>query len=210
MSATDVKRETKRCGVVRKGKPPCKYTKGWGTDHPGRGPCKFHGGAMPNNRKAAAREEAEERGREYARGAFGAKVEIDPLDAQLLSVYLARGIVDYWRAKGEREAGENGGTVSPATLDGYARAVADFNRFSKNAVDVDIAGRLLTVAERAGEQIALVCEDALAALVAAGVKLTNAQRTVYAQAVGKSVTRLEDEAPVPNVALKALTAGDGS
>lgn len=209
MAMKDVKPEMLRCGVVRKGKPPCRRLAGEGTDHPGRGPCFFHLGRAPNNRKAAAREEAEERGREYARGAFGAKVEIDPLDAQLLSVYLAQGMVEFWHEKGAREAAQNGGEISPATVQGYERAVGDFNRFSKNAVDVDIAGRLLTVAERAGEQIALVCEDALAALVTAGVKLSNAQRTVYAQAVGKALTRLEDEAPV-NGTLKALTAGDGS
>lgn len=192
------------CGGLNRAGRPCGRPKGWGTDHPGTGRCKLHTGSTTNGKKAAANEAAVN----YTRGAFGASVEIDPLDAQLLSVCLAKGIVDYWQVKGEREAAENDGMVSPATLDGYARANADFNRFSKNAVDVDIAGRLLTVAERAGEQIALVCEDALAALVSAGVKLSNAQRTVYAKAVGTALTRLEDEAPVGNGALKALTAGD--
>lgn len=35
------------CGVVYKGKPPCRQKAGWGTSHIGVGPCKNHGGTLP-------------------------------------------------------------------------------------------------------------------------------------------------------------------
>lgn len=35
-----------RCGVVYKGRPPCRQRAGWGTDHKGFGPCKNHGGTL--------------------------------------------------------------------------------------------------------------------------------------------------------------------
>jgi hypothetical protein len=35
------------CGVVYKGRPPCRQRAGFGTDHVGSGPCRYHGGLIP-------------------------------------------------------------------------------------------------------------------------------------------------------------------
>lgn len=48
-------KDLKELGLVRY----CGNKAGKGTTHVGSGHCKFHGGAMPNNTKAAVREEAE-------------------------------------------------------------------------------------------------------------------------------------------------------
>lgn len=48
-------KELKELGIVRY----CGNRAGKGTEHLGSGHCKFHGGAMPNNTKAAVRQEAE-------------------------------------------------------------------------------------------------------------------------------------------------------
>lgn len=66
---------------------------------------------------------------------------------------------------------------------GYRLVVADLNRFSKAATDAGIAERSINTAERMGEQVALVCEEGLATLAAAGVALSIPQRTAYAEAI---------------------------
>jgi hypothetical protein len=43
-----------KCGVVYKGRPPCKQPAGYRTEHVGEGACAFHGGLMPVVKAAAA------------------------------------------------------------------------------------------------------------------------------------------------------------
>ncbi len=44
---------TGKCGVIFKGRPPCRQPAGWGTDHSGFGPCKNHGGTLTAPAKKA-------------------------------------------------------------------------------------------------------------------------------------------------------------
>jgi hypothetical protein len=68
----------------------CKRPAGWGTGHPGRGRCVKHGGKTRNHEKKAAREEA----REFLIGQNGVAMPVEPLDAAILAVELARGTVE--------------------------------------------------------------------------------------------------------------------
>lgn len=172
------------CGAKKRNGEDCKRAKGYGTKHRGKGRCKYHGGSTPNHEKAAAREEAQE----YAARALKATDAdvLDPLDSLVLSVHLAQGAVNFYRQEADRNA---------SALPEYFTAVERLNRFSKAAVDAKVADRIAAIGERAGEQIALICEEALAALVKAGAALTVAQRTAYAQAVGETTARLEESSP---------------
>ena len=140
--------------------------------------------ACTGARHRRTRRSPQERSRSSSRAALGTAVEVDPLEAQLLSVHLAYGAVQYWRLKLSREQADD--TEPIDTVAGFTRAVAELNRFSKVAIDAGIAERLVNIAESAGEQIAQVCEGAL---VAAGVVLTVEQRARYAGAIELGLTR---------------------
>lgn len=179
------KAPAKKCGAVRKGKPPCGRPAGWGTKHPGRGRCKHHGGSTPNHEKAAVNEEANDFA--AANLTIADADRMDPTDSLVLSVHLAQGVVNFYRDKARTQPEYHGA---------YLSAIERLNRFSKAAVDGKVAERLAAIGERAGEQIALVCEAGLAALVQSGVKLTSPQRTAYAKAIGEGVRSLEQDGPI--------------
>jgi hypothetical protein len=80
------------CGAIRKGKPPCKRPKGWGTDHPGIGYCKLHGGSTPTHERAAQTEIAR---RECSM--LGVPIETTPADALIHEVREAAGNVAFYR-----------------------------------------------------------------------------------------------------------------
>lgn len=177
---------TPRCGArTRKGDhAPCKLPAGFRTSHVGRGCCLYHGGASETHVSKARREEAAE----LAERSLARAMQIDPLSASELSVHLARGTVEFWRDKIRSES-----TPSQQTMQSYRLAVADLSRFSKNAIDGHVAERTLSITEREAEAVVAVCEAGLAALIEAGVKIGNAERTAYARGVEAAMREREDD-----------------
>lgn len=162
----------------------CKKPRGWGTSHVGSGRCKLHGGCSPSGDRAGHREAA----LTFAVGALGAEVAIDPLQGMLQSVRLAYGLVEYWRAK----LAEGNGDSPPGTLEGYSASLIMLNRFTKAALDADVNGRLVALAERMADPIIAAAEEALAELTF----LTPAQRTEFAQRFELALAKREPEPPV--------------
>lgn len=171
------------CGAVRRGKT-CHNTAGQGTDHYGYGTCKHHGGAMPNHKLAAAKEEAVH----VAMQIMGPAVEIEPMDALLLCVKIAAGEVAYatWKieqlnpdeelisevsetvreATGEHaESFEEVSKTNMVTLNVWiqARQAATdrLARYSKMALDAGVAERQVLLAEAAGDSLALMIKKIL-------------------------------------------------
>lgn len=167
----------KVCGAWRNDKQ-CGQTAGWGTDHYGYGECKLHGGAMRNNRIAAAKEEA----MDVARSVMGPALDIEPMEALLLCVRIAAGEVAYSTYKieqlsdeealvlpetvTERDAtGEHAESYVEKTVTNAAslnvwiiargQATDRLARYSKMALDAGIAERQVRVAEQAGDELAL-------------------------------------------------------
>lgn len=181
----------RKCGRPKRqgSREPCRRGAGWGTSHDGYGACKLHGGCTPSGIKAAAKEAA----RDFAVGMLGAEVDVDPLGAMLLSVKLAAGMVAYYRL----QMVADGDAVSPALVDGYERANERMGKLAKAALDAGVNERLVKIAERTAERIALAAEEALEA---AGIK--GEQRKVFAMGFGRSLARLE-EAPFEGEVLEA-------
>jgi hypothetical protein len=71
------------CGAKKKNGELCRAYAGQGTDHPGVGRCKFHLGNAPNLKKHAAKQQKR-------MVVFGAPIPIDPNQALLAMLYLAR------------------------------------------------------------------------------------------------------------------------
>lgn len=63
------------------------------------------------------------------------------------------------------------------------------DRFAQAAHEARMAEKVTNIAARAGEEIALVCEEGLAALVSVGVEISDKQRDAYADAVEAGITR---------------------
>lgn len=174
-----------KCNAIRRSGRRCRQTAGRGTPHPGRGPCKECTGSTRNQVTRYARQEAVEQARVWL---DRDDLEIEPTDAALFNVRLAHTMVRFQRSK--MAALE---VVTPEDEAGLDRALRTASHVTDVALKANIAERLVNIAERAGEAIALICEDGLAALIAAGVVLSNAQRTAYANAVQASMARHEDE-----------------
>lgn len=190
MQPKGAKPERRYCGAkTRQEKRPCKRGRGWGTSHPGYGTCKMHGGCTPSGIKAAAKEAA----RDFAVGMLGAEVDVDPLGAMLLSVRLAAGVVAYYRLQIVAE----GDAASLAIVEGYERAVANMGKLAKSALDAGVNERLVKIAERTAEKIALAAEEALEA-----AQIKGDARKVFALTFGRSLARLE-EAPLEGEVLDA-------
>lgn len=181
------------CDTAKKGGGTCRRTAGWGTDHVGKGPCKLHGGCLPPVVTRYAREEAVAQARVFLEDdAF----EIEPTDAALFNVKVAHMVVRFQRAK--INALESPTAEDVAELD---RAIRTATHVTDVALKANIAERLVNIAERAGETLALICEEGLAALIKAGLAITAAQRTAYANAIEEAATRYED---APQLPLKAV------
>lgn len=171
----------RHCNGETRGRTYCHNEPGFKTDHPGSGRCAFHGGATEAGKKAAGKEAA----LNFAAETVG-EVSIDPLDGMLLSVRIAAGLVDYW----QRQIGHG---VNGPSLEGLERSATMLNRFTKAALDADVNGRLVSLAERAADPISFAAEEALAALVNVGVVLTVEQRTVYAKAFESALAKHEED-----------------
>jgi hypothetical protein len=132
--------------------PPCENRAGMGTGHVGYGPCKKHGGRTQSVEKHWAAVMATD----FAKEALALEEGIDPLQAKLLSVRLAAGLVGFWRKRWSE--------VGPTreVLDGFGMAIDKLDRFSKTALDADVNERLVHLAEREADPIVLAFEEALA------------------------------------------------
>lgn len=111
-----------RCGVVYKGRPPCRQRAGWGTDHKGYGPCKNHGGNLQNikDREQAAMIVASAM---KVIPAFGEAVTTDPEQALLDLVSQSAALVSFYGAEVNRLAERD----LPATVAGtFMRAVQGY------------------------------------------------------------------------------------
>lgn len=124
-----------------------------------------------------------------ARSDYAGDVDVDPLEALLYTVRRGARLVAYWQAAASRAVGAEEFAVAAAQ---EARALADLNRWAKNAVDGGVAKRQVEIAERFGDALTAAAEEALAALERAlGAELTVQQRTAFAGAFGHGLARLE-------------------
>jgi hypothetical protein len=170
-----------RCEARTRTGKLCAHPAGYGTDHLGRGRCRYHGGCTPSQRKHVAHEEA----LDFARGALGAEVADNPIDALLQAVRLASGAVAYWRM---RLHGYQDGEAPQNLIEGFNDALDRQARTSKAALDGRVDERLVAITERMAEQITLAAEEALAA-----IELGAEQRTTFARTFAAALARLEGE-----------------
>lgn len=77
-----------RCGANKRAGGTCGLRAGFGTDHAGTGRCKFHGGASPNGRKSAQKEEARK-----AVESYGLPRDVEPHAALLEELHRTAGHV---------------------------------------------------------------------------------------------------------------------
>lgn len=182
MAATRVKRTDKvkatgLCGVVRKGRPPCRQKAGAGTPN-SKGPCWLHMGAMPTVARRYAREEAVER----ARAMLTTDVPDDPLEAMLASVHVASALVAYHRLKID-----NLDVVSTEDVEALERANLNRKTIAEGVVRAGVAERTVQIAERMAEQITLAFEEALA-----GERLDRALRARLVERFAQGLVKIEN------------------
>lgn len=161
-------RASRKCGATLKGdrEGRCSKPAGWGTDHPGEGQCKYHGGGTAVGNRIAATASLET--------LIGYKVNVSPLDALLLCVRIAAAEVVLFTAKLDEidenelktrprseqldKAGRVHDLKGPETLNLWMKerqkAMDRLTRYSKMALDAGVEERLVSLAERAGSQMA--------------------------------------------------------
>lgn len=183
-----------KCGGKRKGGGKCQLAKGYGTPHPGVGYCKFHGGAVPNHVKAAAKEEY--------RQLLGKPIEINPLDALLWCIRIRAGEVQ-WLTERMAELQEEAWveqTIAGKQLHLFARerhaAMNDLARFSNMAVSLGIAERSVRLAEQYGEVLYRLYNDFIAD---ERLNLTYAQKTIAPQVFREHLIRMSSVADIGGV-----------
>jgi hypothetical protein len=153
--------DTPLCGVVYKGRPPCRQPAGFGTAHNGSGPCRFHGGNLPD---VSVKHEADLIERRAARAAirFGQPIPgADPEQMMLDSVSISAGLVAYyetalWQAV---EAEEKAAGVAPGT---WGRNIASYSRGSALVgpeISVDGAGIEHVIGEKERIMLKLYNEE---------------------------------------------------
>lgn len=158
-----------KCGAKTRSGGTCKRSAGWGTDHLGFGNCKWHGGATPNGKKHAARQQAISLAAQLA-----GEIDIEPHDALLNALARAAAIVQvYARKVAELQDAElavehykerhddGGGYIerSSATqlhvwVRAYEEAVDRQARLAKTALDAGVDERRVRIVEQLGEQLA--------------------------------------------------------
>jgi hypothetical protein len=141
----------KRCGAKARSGRPCKQPRGARTDHPGSGKCWLHGGATPNGKKAAQREQVER-----AVAVLGVpRGNGDPFALLASTVQHAQGhleaaaLVVREAADPKRPADQPAPLLLEVALETYEEAIRVGARVGKAAVDADVADRLAALDERA-------------------------------------------------------------
>lgn len=153
MSATKGIKVQRFCGApTKKQGRTCRRAAGEGTPHLGRGPCRWHGGMLPNVIRHHARQEAREIAVEW-----GIEMDIDPFGGIMLSVRMAYGAVQAFKARVQPDSEPS----SPEVI-AWMAAQKHAAQIAKMAIDAGIAERQVQLAERMAEMIAMAHEDAIA------------------------------------------------
>lgn len=163
----------------RTGKP-CRRTAGWGTDHVGYGTCKLHLGSSKKHGIAAARMEA----LQFARGALGQELDVDPLEGVLIAVRLSYGVVDFWRHELQKT-----NVPVDSLQESYSRALMEYARICDIAIKAGVAERQIRIMERASEELSLLFEE-----MAAAANATVEQRERMREAFVRGLERFEQPA----------------
>jgi hypothetical protein len=182
MAATKVKRRSKvkateKCGVIRKGRPPCGQPAGAGTPN-SKGPCWLHMGAMPTVAKRYARAEAVEK----ARHLLTDEMPDDPFEAMLASVRVSSAIVAYHRLKIESLD-----VVTRADEEGLEAANRQRQQIAEGVVRAGVAERTVQIVERWAETLTMAFEAAAMAM-----KLDAKTRAVGVKAFAEALRPLEE------------------
>ena len=140
------------CGAKKKNGEACRKFAGEGTPHPGIGRCKYHLGNTRDHITHAAKIEAQRRALD-----FGAPIDIHPAEALLAVLQLSFGHLQFIRTELATKADEPSfeRDVLLRAWDDERDRVA---RISKAALDAGVDERLVTLAERYGEQLARVLQ----------------------------------------------------
>lgn len=170
------------CNAKKKKGGKCGRPAGWGTPHFGRGPCKLHGGCAPG----VVAKYARQAGLDFAVGMLGAEIKIEPIEAVLLSVRLAAGVVGYWRM--QIAALEPEQTVPEYVATNYRWALKDLAQISRTALDAGVAEMQIRFAQRTAERIALAAEEALTR-----AQIPADMRSRFVEGFTRALQRLEDE-----------------
>jgi hypothetical protein len=137
---------------------PCRYPKGWGTDHKGSGPCRLHLGNSDQGKATAANERAAA----LLKG-LGQPVAIDPQRALLSVVAWSYGrlqaIVE--QIGDALQAERPDAQLVTALKDEFGEALDRVTRTSKVTIDADIAERQLKLEEADGQRISALLIGAL-------------------------------------------------
>jgi hypothetical protein len=172
------------CGATNRKGHPCTRPAGWGTSHSGIGNCKHHGGSTPNGVKYAGR-----RGLELEAIKLGFSIEMEPDDLMLNTVYLAAGALAFATQRAaaieEKDYDTDGARIAQARL---ADAMDRSARVAKMAMDAGISDRRIRLAQRWGESIASVIEDAMRDMAEV---FPPDVRTRFAQRIQAGMARLE-------------------
>jgi hypothetical protein len=172
------------CGAMNRKGHPCTRPAGWGTSHSGIGNCKHHGGSTPNGVKYAGR-----RGLELEAIKLGFSIEMEPDDLMLNTVYLAAGALAFATQRAaaieEKDYETDGARIAQARL---ADAMDRSARVAKMAMDAGISDRRIRLAQRWGESIASVIEDAMRDMAEF---FPPDVRTRFAQRIQAGMARLE-------------------
>lgn len=186
--------ERSTCGVVRKGRPPCKQVAGYGTDHLGAGPCKFHGGAFPGPSKKAHAELADRNARTW----LGQNVTIQPVDNPLAAfrdlagkalawLEAADGLMARIREDDVRYTGRAGEQLR-AEVAVYERAMATASNVLSQYARLRIDERLVAITEEQKRMVIRALEAGLASAGIAGPAATEAKQVAarHLRAVGEA------------------------
>jgi hypothetical protein len=172
------------CGAMNRKGHPCTRPAGWGTSHSGIGNCKHHGGSTPNGVKYAGR-----RGLELEAIKLGFSIEMEPDDLMLNTVYFAAGALAFATQRAaaieEKDYETDGARIAQARL---ADAMDRSARVAKMAMDAGISDRRIRLAQRWGESIASVIEDAMRDMAEF---FPPDVRTRFAQRIQAGMARLE-------------------
>jgi len=146
-----------RCGVVYKGRPPCKQRAGAGTDHKGSGPCRFHGGNLAT---ISAHYEIANALKEANRLApFGSAPETNPEQSLLDLVSQSAALVSFYGGIVEELANEE----MPETVSGtFMRSISGYSKGSRlfgPEIAVDKDGSEHIVGEKLRGMVALWNEE---------------------------------------------------
>lgn len=170
------------CGAKTRRGTPCQRQAGWGTEST-FGRCAWHGGASPNGRVHAARQEGR-----AAAARLGIALETDPGEALLACVHLDAGEVAFLQERAQLiEEGEEfrKGDLHP-TLRAFQAARDRLARHSKLALDAGIDERRVRLVESLGQQLGPILRDAIEE-----VDLSAAQRHQLREALARHLSTLE-------------------